>query len=301
LGIVWVQMSRRMSLKFAIIGKTGQLARALQKEFSQSENEAIFYGRQECDLSQSKSEIAKFMLALPPVDAVILAAAYTAVDNAETDMQTANAVNSTAPGEIAKACAVRNIPLVHISTDYVFNGAGTSPYTVDQDTDPVNAYGLSKRNGELAVLATNCDAAILRTSWVFDGSGKNFLTTMLRLSKTHDVLSVVGDQVGRPTYARHLAQASIVAAKSLLIDAASYRGIFHVSNSGNIVSWAKFAEAIFTASNKNITVNAISSSDYPTPAARPAYSVMDIRLFEETFDYILPSWQEGVAAALAEY
>ncbi|MDG1127002.1 MAG: dTDP-4-dehydrorhamnose reductase [Hellea sp.] len=290
-----------MSLKFAVVGKTGQLARALQKEFAQSENKAIFYDREECDLSQNKSKIAEFMLTLPPVDAVILAAAYTAVDNAETDMQTAYAVNYVAPGEIAKACAVRNIPLVHISTDYVFNGAGTSPYTVDQDTDPVNVYGKSKRNGELAVIATDCDAAILRTSWVFDGSGKNFLTTMMRLSETCDILNVVGDQVGRPTYARHLAQASIAAAKGLLTNAEACRGIFHVSNSGNITSWAKFAEAIFAASNKDITVNAISSSDYPTSAARPMYSVMDISLFEETFDFILPSWQEGISAALAEH
>lgn len=289
-----------MKPKFAVIGKTGQLAQALALEFDKEGYSATLYGREELDLANSVEAITNFLEGIPEFDVMIIAAAYTAVDNAERDMATALAVNGRAPGVIAEFCGTRNIPIVHISTDYVFNGKGAEPYTVKEKTDPVNYYGHTKRVGELNIQATGCRHAIIRTSWVFDGTGKNFLTTMLRLAETKDDLNIVGDQRGRPTYAGHLAKAAISASKGLIADIPGSSDIFHFSNSGPIISWAEFAQAIFRANNLNVLVNFITTEDYPMPAKRPAFSALNTRKFETVFDYTPPSWQEGLSAALAE-
>ena len=183
-----------MTLNLVIIGKSGQLASALQRVILQDGHTAMFLSRAELDLSWNEVRISDAIAALPlSVDAVILAAAYTAVDVAEDDERLAFAVNADAPGFIAKACAARQLPLVHISTDYVFDGAARSPYQPDDRPAPINVYGRSKLAGEIAVRKSRARAVILRTSWVFDGQGSNFMTSMLGLAQNQSELSIVDD------------------------------------------------------------------------------------------------------------
>lgn len=291
-----------MTLRIAIIGKTGQLARALIREGEAKGHMIIALDREALDLTSSPAQIDTTIAELPSgLDAIILAAAYTNVDGAETDPDTAYAVNAAAPAAIAKACAKHDIPLVHISTDYVFDGQAETPYQPDDDADPLGVYGASKFDGELAVLNSGARALILRTTWVFDGTGKNFLTTMLRLGQSRDSLSVVDDQIGRPTYAGDLAKAALKAAEGLSADAELETAIYHVTGGGEPVSWAGFAKAIFAAANLDVNVDRIPSSDYPTPAERPAYSVLETESFERTFQHPLPEWQAGLRAAMDEY
>jgi len=294
-----------MTLNFAIIGKTGQLGRALMRQIPLHGHDAVFYDRAACDLSDSPEILESFIANMGGVDAVIISAAYTAVDQAESDKDMAIRVNTLAPAAIARGCAERSIPLVHVSTDYVFDGTATTPYEPDHPTRPISVYGTTKLGGEQGIRDSGAKAAILRTAWVFDGTGKNFLTTMLRLAKDRDTLGVVGDQIGRPIYAGHLADACIRAAVKLCKNTKAHQGVFHVSGTGQPISWADFARAIFDGARKQIshdmTVNAIPTTGYPTPAARPAYSVLDVSLFEKIFDMSLPTWNEGLEAALAEW
>jgi len=287
-----------------VIGKTGQLAQALAQRAKNHGVKITGFGRADCDLSENSEILQAFAKGLPACDGLIIAAAYTAVDTAETD-DAALQVNGVAPGIFADECRKRGIPLVHISTDYVFPGDATNPIHPSTPTDPLNAYGESKLAGELAIENSGARAAILRTSWVFDGSGKNFMTTMLRLAQTRDTLSVVADQIGRPTYAGHLADASLAAIKKLMDEPEFKGGTFHVSGTGEPVSWAEFADAIFTIAVAHIphtmTVNYIPASEYPTPAKRPAYSVLDISGFEDTFDHQMSDWQAGLKEAFSEW
>lgn len=293
-----------MTRHIVVIGKSGQLARALVQQARLFDCQVVSFGREACDLAASKSEIRQFANALPPCDGVIIAAAYTAVDAAEDDLETASQVNGVAPGVFAEICQERSIPIVHVSTDYVFQGNGEAPIQIDMPTHPINAYGRSKLDGEIAVLQNNMRAVILRTSWVFDGTGKNFLTTMLRLGSTRDYLTVVADQIGRPTYAGHLAMACLAAILRLIEDKDHKSGVYHVSGGGDAISWANFAIEIF-AETKNerdhtVKIEPIASRDYPTPAKRPAYSVLDIRAFEQDFHMEMPDWKEGLKMALLE-
>lgn len=284
-----------------VIGESGQLARAIAAEASEGGFTADFLNREACDLSGTETELRAALTApIAKADGIIIAAAYTAVDQAESDQKTAFKVNAQAPGLIGAVAAEADIPVVHVSTDYVFNGAAHTPYAPDAPRKPINIYGHSKANGELALQKSQPRSAILRTSWVYDATGQNFMTTMLRLAETHDTLSIVDDQIGRPTYAPDLARACIRAAEKLIAGNTKAAGIFHVSNSGDAISWADFAVAIFKAA-KDITpptVTGIPTSDYPTPAERPLYSVMDIDPFEETFDFALPDWQDGLHRAM---
>lgn len=290
-----------MSLRIAIIGKTGQLACALRRVGENLGHEIISLDREALDLTSTPSVIESAIAALPSgLDGVVLASAYTNVDGAEKDTDTAYAVNATAPAVIARACAKHDIPLVHISTDYVFDGENDVPYSPDDDTDPLGVYGASKLDGELAVLNSGARAIILRTSWLYDGTGKNFLTTMLRLAESLDTLSVVDDQIGRPTYVGHLAEAIFKALSVFAQEPDMETAIYHVSNGGEPISWADFAKAIFVAAQKTIHVDNIPTSAYPTPAERPAYSVLDTDSFERTFRHPLPEWQSGLRAALEE-
>lgn len=290
-----------MSLRIAIIGKTGQLARALRRVGENLGHEIISLDREALDLTSSPSVIETTIAGLPSgLDGLVLASAYTNVDEAEKDADTAYAVNATAPAVIARACAKHDIPLVHISTDYVFDGENDVPYSPDDDTDPLGVYGASKLDGELAVLNSGARAMILRTSWLYDGTGKNFLTTMLRLADSRDTLSVVDDQIGRPTYVGHLAEAIFKALSVFGQEPDMETAIYHVSNGGEPISWADFAKAIFAAAEKTINVDNIPTSAYPTPAARPGYSVLDTDSFERTFRHPLPEWQSGLRAALEE-
>jgi len=288
-----------MSLRIAIIGKTGQLARALRVEGERLGHEIIALGRDALDLTSAPSVIEAAIIGLPSgLDALILAAAYTDVDGAETRPDLAYAINATAPAVIARVCARHDIPLIHISTDYVFDGENDTPYLPDDDTDPLGVYGASKLDGELAILESGARALILRTSWLYDGLGKNFLTTMLRLAKQRETIAIVDDQIGRPTFAGHLAQAIFKAVDLFSQEPDMSTEVYHITNGGEPVSWAGFAKAIFTAAGQNVKVDPIPTSDYPTPAERPAFSVLDTDGFERRFRHPMPDWQTGLRTAL---
>ena len=288
-----------MSLRIAVIGKTGQLARALLREGGAQGHEIIALGRDALDLTASTHDIETRIASLPSgLDVLVIAAAFTDVDGAETQSDVSYAVNAVAPGVIARACAQHDIPLIHTSTDYVFDGEAESPYTPDDDTDPLGVYGASKLDGELAILESGARSLILRTSWLYDGDGLNFLTTMLRLAQSRDIISVVDDQIGRPTFAGHLAQAVLKAATVFTQEPDMETAIYHVTNGGEEVSWAGFAKAIFNAKDLDVKVDEIPSSDYPSIAERPAYSVLETESFERTFRHPLPDWQSGLRAAL---
>ena len=288
-----------MSLRIAVIGKTGQLARALLREGEAQGHEIIALGRDALDLTASSTEIETAIASLPSgLDVLVIAAAFTDVDGAESQSDVSYAVNAVAPGIIARTCAQHDIPLIHISTDYVFDGEADSPYEPDDDTDPLGVYGASKLDGELAILESGARSLILRTSWLYDGDGSNFLTNMLRLAKDKDVISVVDDQIGRPTFAGHLAQAVLKAASNFAQEPDIETAIYHVTNGGEEVSWAGFAKAIFKAKDLDVKVDEIPSSNYPSIADRPAYSVLETESFERTFRHPLPDWQSGLRAAL---
>ena len=232
---------------------------------------------------------------------VVNAAAYTAVDRAEQEVDAAFAANAQAPGVIARWCAAHGVPLVHYSTDYVFDGQGRAPYREDEPTAPLGVYGTSKRDGEDAVRAAGGRHLILRTAWVYASHGANFLRTMLRVGAERDQLRVVADQIGTPTPAALIADVTAQA----LQHPGHLSGTWHLTASGQ-TSWHGFAEAIFAealatgALAKVPTVEAIPSSEYPTPAKRPAWSVLDNRKLQQDFSIVLPAWQDGLKRVMAE-
>ena len=289
-----------------IIGKHGQLSRALASRASEfGLNIIAAYDIEDQDLSAPESELRRFAKNLPQADGIIIAAAFTAVDVAEADPVMAHGINALAPEVFAQECVARGIPLTHVSTDYVFNGENDTPWQPDDKARPLNVYGQSKLDGENAIKATGARAAIHRTSWVYDGFGKNFMRTMLRLAKDRDTLNIVNDQIGRPTYAGHLADACLVSLKKLIDTPDFSGGTYHVSNTGQPISWADFATAIFDIASDhiphNMTVNGIPSSEYPTPAKRPMFSVMDVSKFETVFKHKIPSWNVGLKSAYHEW
>ncbi len=232
---------------------------------------------------------------------VVNAAAYTAVDKAEQESDAAFAANAQAPGVIARWCARHGVPFVHYSTDYVFDGQGTAPYREDDPTAPLGVYGTSKRDGEDAVRAAEGRHLIFRTAWVYASHGANFLRTMLRVGAERDVLRVVADQIGTPTPAALIADVTAQA----LQHPGLLSGTWHLTASGQ-TSWHGFAEAIFAEAlttgvlAKAPTVEAIASSEYPTPARRPAWSVLDNRKLQQDFGILLPAWQDGLKRVMAD-
>lgn len=268
-----------------VFGKTGQVA----TELSHFEN-VVCLGRGDVNLMHPQA-CADIIRKLKP-DVVINAAAYTAVDNAENDEHTAFVVNASAPGEMAVACAKLNIPFVHISTDYVFEGLGVNAWTTNDPPKPQNVYGRSKNLGEQKVLKSGATFAVLRTSWVVSAHGNNFVKTMLRISKTMDLVRVVADQVGGPTPARDIAKACLEIAKQLKLYPEK-AGIYHFSGAPN-VSWAQFAIEIFERAGRCTNVLPISTKEYPTPAVRPLNSRMECSTIEQTFGIKQPDWREGL-------
>jgi len=232
---------------------------------------------------------------------VVNAAAYTAVDSAEQEVEAAYAANAQAPGVIAHWCAVHGVPFVHYSTDYVFDGQGTAPYAEDESTAPLGVYGTSKRDGEDAVRAAGGRHLIFRTAWVYASHGANFLRTMLRVGAERDQLRVVADQIGTPTPAALIADVTALA----LQHPGQLSGTWHLTARGQ-TSWHGFAEAIFAEAlamgvlAKVPAVEAIASSEYPTPARRPAWSVLDNRRLQQDFGIVLPTWQDGLKRVMAE-
>lgn len=272
-----------------VFGQTGQVARELQ-----ALTPVIALGRAEANLTIPGSCFAAIEQHAPSV--VINAAAYTAVDRAEEEEQLATQVNGIAPSEMAQACAARDIPFIHLSTDYVFDGSGIEARHPFDRVEPLSAYGRSKLIGEKGVIAAGGRHVILRTSWVFSAYGQNFVKTMLRLGRGRDHLSVVADQIGGPTPAAAIAQACVVIADQLAQDEFK-AGTYHFAGAPD-VSWANFARAIFTYSGINCDVADIDTADYPTRARRPLNSRLDCSTLQTVFGIRRPDWQTGIAAVL---
>ena len=278
-----------------IFGRTGQVARELQ-QLAPVLAPVFALGRNAADLAQPGACAAAIQAHRPR--AVINAAAYTAVDRAEAQEDLATAINGAAPAEMALACAALNIPLVHISTDYVFAGTGHRPWAPGDMAQPTNAYGRSKWAGEEGIRASGCTHAILRTSWVFSAHGANFVKTMLRLSDTRDQISVVDDQIGGPTPARAIAAACLAIAEQLQ-EAPEKTGTYHFSGAPD-VSWCAFARAIFRQAARPTRVQAISTSAYPTPAARPLNSRLECNTTTSVFGLARPDWHAGLKECLTQ-
>ena len=277
-----------------VFGRTGQVA----CELARLAPDAVFLGRDQADLTDPAACAAA--IAASGADLVINAAAYTAVDAAESDEATATRVNGAAPGAMARACAARGIPFLQISTDYVFDGGGTTPWPETAPVAPLGAYGRSKLEGERQVLAAGGAQVILRTAWVFSAHGKNFVKTMLRVGATRDSLTVVDDQRGGPTPAADIA-ATLLTIGRAFAQGRGQSGIFHYAGAP-AVSWADFAEAIFAASSlpQKPAVLRIPTSAYPTPATRPANSVLDCARIRAAYGIHEPDWRPGLAAVIKE-
>jgi dTDP-4-dehydrorhamnose reductase len=275
-----------------VFGKTGQVAQELQMQ----KPDALCLGRDLADLSDPAACGAAIRKYKPK--AVINAAAYTGVDRAEEEEALASIVNGDAPKVMAETCAELGIPFVHISTDYVFEGGGSTMWKPQDMASPLSAYGRSKFIGEQGVSGAGGVYAILRTSWVFSAHGNNFVKTMLRLSETRDALSVVDDQIGGPTPARDIAIACLKIADQLQAEP-SKSGIYHFSGAPD-VSWKDLACEVFAQSNRSVSVTGIPSIQYPTPAVRPLNSRMDCTQTSTTFGIDRPDWAKGVADVLKD-
>ena len=274
--------------KILVTGANGQLGQCLQKISSQFEEfEFIFTDSETLDIT-NKEEVNDFFWQNAP-DFCINAAAYTAVDLAETEVEKAFLVNADGAENLAEACAENNAQFIHVSTDYVFDGENNLAYTEEDFTNPLGVYGASKLAGDELALEVNPCSVILRTSWVYSEFGKNFVKTMLSLFATKEELNVVADQFGQPTNANDLAEAIMKIIKSEKITP----GIFNFSNLGRI-SWFDFAEKIAELSDAKIKLNAIETSQYPTPAKRPKNSVLDLDKISKTYAIQLKSWEESL-------
>lgn len=270
-----------------VFGTTGQVARELRSQ--SGPRQLVGLSRADADLFDPGRCAAQILRFQP--QAVINAAAYTAVDRAEEEEDLALVVNGKAPGEMARICASMDIPFLHISTDYVFAGKGEKPHQPTDPPEPQNAYGRTKLAGEDAVRAAGGRHVILRTSWVFSEHGANFVKTMLRLSEARSALSIVKDQIGGPTPARSIAQTLLTLADALC--AGERGGTYHYAGAP-FCSWDQFAGQIFARAGREIEITGIQTSDYPTPALRPLNSRLDCASLETDFGIIPPSWEDAL-------
>ncbi len=285
-------------MKILVLGCKGQLGRCLNDQLVNTDHEVIYTSREQIDIANfevTKSKILEFS-----PDLIINATAYTAVDKAEEEKKIANLINHLAVKNIADICNQLKCWLIHVSTDYVFDGNSKVPYKEDDQTNPQGAYGETKLKGELAIQASGCKYIIIRTAWVFSEYGNNFLKTMLRLGAERDELSIVGDQIGCPTYAQDIA-GSIVAIVPQL-NSREYHGIYHYCGD-QPCSWFEFAKEIFDYINKydHISIpiiKAVTTEEYPTLAERPKFSVLDNKKIQENFDIFSSDWKVGVESSL---
>jgi len=281
-------------MKVLVFGQSGQVARALHDATPPS-FDVRFLGRAEADLT-NPAACADAITAHRP-EAVINAAAYANVDGAETETALTYRVNAEAPGGMAEAAAALGVPFVHISSDYVFTGSGTTPQKPDTPTAPLNTYGKTKLAGEIAVRQSGARHVILRTSWLFSPYGQNFVKTMLRLAETRQELDVVADQIGGPTPARALATA-LFAISRALVDGAK-AGTYHFAGAPN-VGWSDFARAIFATAKLDVTVRDIPTSQYRTPAQRPLNSRLDCATLTADFGIKQPQWKSELTKVIRE-
>jgi len=287
-------------MRILITGKNGQLGKSLHKLVSEKkyDNEFIFVGREELDLSNNNS-IINYFDNHDKFDIIINCAAYTAVDKAEEEVKLANQINYLAVRQLAEIAKAQKAKLIHISTDYVFDGESNKSYTEADETNPINVYGKTKLAGEKAlqaIMLTN--AIIIRTSWVYSEYGNNFVKTMLNLGKERDELNVVSDQIGSPTYATDLAETILK-----IIDNKNYQDkeqsteIYHYSNEGEI-SWYDFTKEIFKLAKIDCKVCPITTEQYPTPAKRPKSTLMDKGKIVEKFSIKTPYWKETLCSCI---
>ena len=285
-------------MRLLVAGAQGQLARAMiELAPSAADITAFALGRPALDLTAPAS-VLKTLADFKP-DVIVNAAAYTAVDKAESEPDAAMALNADGPARLAEAADRMGAVLIHVSTDYVFDGTKPTPYVEDDPTAPLGAYGRSKLAGEVAVRAATGRHIILRTAWVHSPFGANFVKTMLRLAADRPDLRVVDDQIGSPTYAPHLAEAILAISRAVIGDPDSARfGTYHAAGSG-AVTWCGMAREIMSVSaaldGPSATVAAITTAEYPTPAERPANSRLDCSKLAAAFSVTLPDWQQGVA------
>lgn len=283
-------------MKILLIGKHGQVAWELQRTLAPL-GDVLAVGRSDLDLADVVA-VRKLVAELHP-ELVVNAAAYTAVDKAESEKELCHQINAALPGVLAEEAKKLGALLVHYSTDYVFDGTKKTPYVENDVTNPLGSYGASKLAGEKAVVATGADHLIFRLCWVYGVRGQNFMLTMQRLAREREKLRVVRDQVGCPTWARMIAEATAPAIRQVLAakDRAMYSGIYHLAASGN-TSWHGFATRIVElmpeTERKCREVEAITTAEYPTPAKRPAYSVLDCTKLEQTFGLRLPDWERSL-------
>jgi dTDP-4-dehydrorhamnose reductase len=288
-------------MRIAVTGSQGQVVQSLIARAKGTQAQVIALGRPLLDLADPATVLPAIEAA--GADIIVSAAAYTAVDRAEEDQEAAYAVNAAGAGAVAQAASALGVPIIHLSTDYVFNGRKDAPYLESDPTDPLGVYGASKLAGENAVQAACANSVILRTAWVYSPFGNNFVKTMLRLAGQREELGVVADQLGNPTSALDIADGVLAIASNLLNDSASdLRGVFHMAGAGE-ASWAEFAEAIFTASQAQggptARVKPITTAEYPTPAPRPANSRLDCGKLAQVHGVRLPQWRESMKLVIA--
>lgn len=288
-------------MRLLCIGQTGQVARSLCERSDALGINLVARGRPELDLS--KPETLEAVVAEYQPSIIINAAAYTAVDQAETDREAAFAINAEAVKKVARIADESEIPLIHISTDYVFDGSNSHPYSESDPVNPLGVYGASKFAGEEAVRSFADRHIILRTAWVFSPFGKNFVKTMLRLAADRDSVSVVSDQYGNPTSAIDIADGILQICGQISNAESPVRyGTYHMTGSG-AATWADLAESVFEIyeqnSGKKTAVSRISSAEYPTPVERPKNSVLDCTKLEAGFGIRLPDWQDSVRSVVS--
>jgi len=284
-------------MKILIAGGQGQLGLALTRRLA-GRHQVLAPSRGEFDITNRECCVQAVTEAKP--DLVINCAAYTAVDRAESERDAAFAVNAAGAGNLAAACRDADATLVHFSTDYVFDGAAKRPYVESDPVAPQSVYGASKLAGELAVTDSGADHLILRLSWVYGNDGGNFYKTMLRLAAERPTLRVVADQWGVPNYTVDLADAVACLINRPAAELVALGGLYHLSATGT-TNWCEFASAIVRGAGmaERVTVEAISTSDYPTAAKRPAYSALDSSRFATTFGWNPPEWRDGLQRCLA--
>ena len=279
-----------------VTGGDGQLGSALRLASAESHHRYIFTDIGELDITSA--EAVEELFSREKIDIVVNCAAYTAVDLAEEQEDTADKINHKAAALLAEVCAQHNATLIHISTDYIFSGDSRRAYTEDDTPAPLNAYGRTKLSGERAVTKSGCKSIILRTSWLYSEFGKNFVKTMRNLTATHKEIKVVADQFGTPTYAGDLAEAIVQIIENKKYDKC---GVYNYSNLGEC-SWYDFAVEIARESgNDNCKITPCTTADYPTKAMRPRYSVLDKSKFVATFGIKIPAWQESLAECIKKF
>lgn len=279
-------------MNILLLGKTGQAGFELHRILS-SLGPITAPGRQEFDLTNEQA-VDNYLAQTKP-NLIVNAAAWTAVDAAETQQAEAQRLNAGLPAQLAQYAAANNARLVHYSSDYVYPGTGTAPWQETSTTSPLSVYGQTKLEGDEAIQQSGADHLIFRTSWVYGARGNNFMKTMLRLAESKTELSIVADQIGAPTPARLIAQVTALAIHSELES-----GLYHLAPTGE-TSWQGFAEEIFCLAGKNTKANPIPTSDYPTPARRPLNSRMEVTKLQQALNIQLPDWQSQLALTLNEY